>query len=120
VLHATPPVGARGAGRIRTAEWRFCRPLPYHLATAPRGGGRCHPARGTARESTLGRTVGLREGFHGVGARETGVSKRRHNVRFGAPPLCRIRSSWQLLRRDPHPINEILRVAETPGRHVEV
>ena len=25
----------RGAGRIRTAEWRFCRPLPYHLATAP-------------------------------------------------------------------------------------
>jgi hypothetical protein len=30
------PVGVcRGAGRIRTAEWRFCRPLPYHLATAP-------------------------------------------------------------------------------------
>ena len=25
----------RGAGRDRTAEWRFCRPLPYHLATAP-------------------------------------------------------------------------------------
>jgi hypothetical protein len=26
----------RGAGQIRTAEWRFCRPLPYHLATAPK------------------------------------------------------------------------------------
>ena len=26
---------SRGAGRDRTAEWRFCRPLPYHLATAP-------------------------------------------------------------------------------------
>ncbi len=26
---------SRGAGRIRTAAWRFCRPLPYHLATAP-------------------------------------------------------------------------------------
>ena len=25
----------RGAGRNRTDEWRFCRPLPYHLATAP-------------------------------------------------------------------------------------
>ena len=33
---------SRGAGRSRTAEWRFCRPLPYHLATAPkeRGDGR--------------------------------------------------------------------------------
>ncbi len=30
----------RGAGRIRTAEWRFCRPLPYHLATAPMKRGR--------------------------------------------------------------------------------
>src|SRR5438046_2822826 len=31
------PVGAliRGAGRNRTDESRFCRPLPYHLATAP-------------------------------------------------------------------------------------
>src|SRR5439155_23823784 len=26
----------RGAGRNRTDEQRFCRPLPYHLATAPR------------------------------------------------------------------------------------
>src|SRR5882672_11801048 len=26
---------ARGAGRNRTDESRFCRPLPYHLATAP-------------------------------------------------------------------------------------
>src|SRR5512134_2638251 len=25
----------RGAGPNRTGEWRFCRPLPYHLATAP-------------------------------------------------------------------------------------
>src|SRR2546427_11994276 len=25
----------RGAGRNRTDESRFCRPLPYHLATAP-------------------------------------------------------------------------------------
>ena len=24
-----------GHGRIRTAEWGFCRPLPYHLATWP-------------------------------------------------------------------------------------
>jgi hypothetical protein len=30
----------RGAGRNRTDEWRFCRPLPYHLATAPRGNDR--------------------------------------------------------------------------------
>ncbi len=28
-------VAQRGAGRNRTDEWRFCRPLPYHLATAP-------------------------------------------------------------------------------------
>ncbi len=28
-------VAHRGAGRNRTDEWRFCRPLPYHLATAP-------------------------------------------------------------------------------------
>src|SRR6266550_477232 len=27
--------GWRGAGRNRTDESRFCRPLPYHLATAP-------------------------------------------------------------------------------------
>ncbi len=25
----------RGADRSRTGEWRFCKPLPYHLATAP-------------------------------------------------------------------------------------
>src|SRR5262245_9644029 len=24
-----------GDDRIRTGEWRFCRPLPYHLATSP-------------------------------------------------------------------------------------
>ena len=24
-----------GAAQIWTGEWRFCRPLPYHLATAP-------------------------------------------------------------------------------------
>src|SRR5207302_11442064 len=24
-----------GDGRDRTGEWRFCRPLPYHLATSP-------------------------------------------------------------------------------------
>ena len=35
---------ARGAGRDRTAEWRFCRPLPYHLATAPEGEGSSLPA----------------------------------------------------------------------------
>ena len=35
-----PAAGARGAGRIRTAEWRFCRPLPYPLATAPTRRGR--------------------------------------------------------------------------------
>src|SRR5204863_2307403 len=28
-------VEGRGAGRNRTDESRFCRPLPYHLATAP-------------------------------------------------------------------------------------
>src|SRR5690606_15046443 len=26
-----------GATRIRSGEWRFCRPLPYHLAMAPKG-----------------------------------------------------------------------------------
>jgi hypothetical protein len=26
----------RGAGQDRTDEWRFCKPLPYHLATAPK------------------------------------------------------------------------------------
>ena len=26
-----------GADWIRTSEWRFCKPLPYHLATAPDG-----------------------------------------------------------------------------------
>src|SRR6266545_7074579 len=30
-------VYGRGAGRNRTDESRFCRPLPYHLATAPEG-----------------------------------------------------------------------------------
>ena len=25
-----------GAGQDRTDEWRFCKPLPYHLATAPK------------------------------------------------------------------------------------
>jgi|HigsolmetaAR201D_1030396.scaffolds.fasta_scaffold02493_6 hypothetical protein len=24
-----------GDDRIRTGEWGFCRPLPYHLATSP-------------------------------------------------------------------------------------
>src|SRR5690349_4760056 len=44
-----PPAGrnhknlARGADRNRTDEWRFCRPLPYHLATAP-GFGMLRPA----------------------------------------------------------------------------
>ena len=28
---------AKGDGQIRTAEWGFCRALPYHLATSPRG-----------------------------------------------------------------------------------
>ncbi len=28
-------VDAGGDERIRTAEWGFCRPLPYHLATSP-------------------------------------------------------------------------------------
>ena len=28
-------IEGRGAARIRTGEWRFCKPLPYHLATAP-------------------------------------------------------------------------------------
>ena len=37
----------RGAGRNRTDEWRFCRPLPYHLATAPLAK-KCHFARRTA------------------------------------------------------------------------
>src|SRR5512132_2790237 len=32
---AVSPCAARGADRNRTDEWRFCRPLPYHLATAP-------------------------------------------------------------------------------------
>lgn len=27
--------GIGGATQIWTGEWRFCRPLPYHLATAP-------------------------------------------------------------------------------------
>src|SRR5258708_778288 len=30
--------GNGGDGRDRTGEWRFCRPLPYHLATSPIGG----------------------------------------------------------------------------------
>ena len=30
---------AGGDDRIRTGEWRFCRPLPYHLATSPPGAG---------------------------------------------------------------------------------
>ena len=30
---------ANGGGiRIRTGEWRFCRPLPYRLAMPPRTG----------------------------------------------------------------------------------
>src|SRR5712691_2838352 len=33
----------RGAGRNRTVGWRFCRPLPYHLATAPESGKADHP-----------------------------------------------------------------------------
>src|SRR5438876_12236808 len=32
---ATDDLSPRGAGRNRTDESRFCRPLPYHLATAP-------------------------------------------------------------------------------------
>ena len=32
------PGKPRGAGRNRTVGWRFCRPLPYHLATAPESG----------------------------------------------------------------------------------
>ena len=49
----------RGAGRIRTAEWRFCRPLPYHLATAPTRRGR--PATAVAPQAILGseRETGL-------------------------------------------------------------
>ena len=31
------PALCKGADRNRTDEWRFCRPLPYHLATAPEG-----------------------------------------------------------------------------------
>ena len=34
---ATHDQAPGGADRIRTGAWRFCRPLPYHLATAP-----CH------------------------------------------------------------------------------
>ena len=35
-LHLPLRVETGGAGQIRTDEWRFCKPLPYHLATAPR------------------------------------------------------------------------------------
>src|SRR5688572_11118275 len=34
-----------GGGRIRTAGWGFCRPLPYHLATPPRHDRRAGPLR---------------------------------------------------------------------------
>ena len=45
VRWAVSACSRRGADRNRTDEWRFCRPLPYHLATAPRWISRSRPER---------------------------------------------------------------------------
>ena len=39
-----PPQQAGGEDRIRTGVWRFCKPLPNHLATSPMGAGTLHAA----------------------------------------------------------------------------
>ena len=49
-----------GAGQDRTDEWRFCKPLPYHLATAPKAAvssafdDACHAAFSTLAEERGG------------------------------------------------------------------
>ena len=39
--HSACKIGCGGGNRTR--EWRFCRPLPYHLATPPQAPGGGHP-----------------------------------------------------------------------------
>ncbi len=50
---ATAPLGRRMAVLVILLEapmpwWRFCRPLPYHVATAPQDGNRGSVARGSS------------------------------------------------------------------------
>src|SRR5579862_1346043 len=73
-----------GDGQIRTAEWGFCRALPYHLATSPflftrlpgaGSGNRTHA-------STLGRSQATITSYLRRGTRFESVHTASYNTRF--------------------------------------
>src|SRR5579859_2910128 len=89
-----------GDGRIRTAEWGFCRPLPCHLATSPSGWSgrwdlnpRPSPWQGDALPLSYSRTAATdySRGGNPLSRRPTlslTVADQRHELRTGARVLA--------------------------------